>query len=141
MTTVPPYPNPLPRGERKLSRPLLIIAASWLQNERYFHSKPPAGEKMIDVSLHHAGLSQRSVGPAHHVFGRFFGALAPRFDFHGVAVKIFEVVVHLFKIGASRFFALHCRSMSRHELLIMALKERFERREPVGDIVEEGNEI
>src|SRR3990172_968780 len=105
MTTVPPYPSPLPRGERELSRPLLFIAASWREKERYSHSKPLAGEKMVDVSLYHAGLTQRRVSPAHHVFGRFFGALAARFDFHSVVVKIFQVVVHFFEIGASRFFA------------------------------------
>jgi hypothetical protein len=40
------------------------------------------------------------------VFSHLFGALAARFHFHYPAVKIFQVIVQPFKVGAAFFFSL-----------------------------------
>ena len=105
------------------------------------HLKPASREKMIDVSLHHSGLAERCVRSTQHMLGHVFCVLTPGFDFDHAAVKILEVVVHLFEIGFASLLALHRRTMAGEELLIMAFEERLQGRQPVGDIAKERHRV
>jgi hypothetical protein len=44
------------------------------QPQDAIHLKPPSGQIVIDVSLHHACFAKGRVGTAEHVFGDFLGA-------------------------------------------------------------------
>lgn len=70
-------------------------------------------------------LPSPGVAPAKHVFSDLIAALAARFDFLEVAVKIFEVIVHLFEVAAAGLLAFDRRPMSGHELLVVGLKQRL----------------
>jgi len=79
---------------------------------------------MIDVALHHARLAERSVRTAQHMLRHFLGIPATGFDFQHVAVKFLEIIVHGFEILSSGLFALHRRTVTRHELFVVAVEKQ-----------------
>ena len=58
----------------------------------------------------------------------FVGALAAGFDLQKMAMKIFEIVVHLLEIGSALFFSFNRRSMSGDKLFVVSFEERFDAR-------------
>ena len=90
------------------------------------HLKPLSGKKLVDVTLYHAGLAEFGVGAALAYVGDFVAALAAGFDLLKMAVKIFQIVVHLLKVASPRLLAVDGRSMAWYQFLVVAIEKRLQ---------------